>query len=45
MMETNGFLPQRADVRHVRAKLCIPAGTSSTFAKGVDPDVKAGGKR
>lgn len=38
-MDARGYCPQRANTRYARGKLRIPAGTSWTYAAGVEPDV------
>lgn len=40
-----GVCPQRVDTRYARAGLRIPAGTSWTYAAGVEPDVVSTGLR
>jgi hypothetical protein len=45
VMDATGNCPQRASTRYARGKLRIPAGTSWTFALGVEPDVSLEGAR
>lgn len=45
LINTQGFCPQRASTRHARAKLRIPAGTTWTYASGVEPDYTTEGRR
>lgn len=40
-----GFCPQRISTRYARGKLRIPAGTSWTFAAGVEPEIAQEGGR
>jgi hypothetical protein len=41
----DGLCPQRQDTRYARARLRIPAGTSWSFATGVEPDFIPTGQR
>ena len=40
-----GSCPQRAETRFARARIRIPAGTTWTFATGVEPDFAPAGSR
>jgi hypothetical protein len=40
-----GFCPQRVSTRYARGRVRIPAGTSWTFAAGIEPDVGPEGGR
>lgn len=42
---SQGFCPARISTRHMRPRLRIPEGATWTFATGVEPDYRAGGKR
>jgi hypothetical protein len=44
-VDAQGFCPQRIDTRYARAWLRIPAGTSWSFAMGVEPDVTPTGQK
>jgi hypothetical protein len=44
-INAQGTCPQRASTRYARARIRIPAGTSWTFAAGVEPDVATEGLR
>lgn len=44
-MDGTGNCPQRASTRYARGKVRIPAGTSWTYAIGVEPDVSLEGTR
>lgn len=44
-MNAQGICPQRADTRHARGRIRIPAGTDWKFATGLDPDVQQSGAR
>lgn len=44
-IDATGRCPQRQDTRYARARLRIPAGTSWSFASGVDPDFVPTGQR
>ncbi len=45
LINSQGFIPQRASTRHARAKIRIPAETEWTYAEGVEPDVVREGRR
>jgi hypothetical protein len=42
---SEGFVPQRIDNKLMRAQIRIPAGTSWTYAMGVEPEFARAGKR
>jgi hypothetical protein len=44
-VNAQGFCPQRVSTRYARGKIRIPAGTSWTYAAGVEPDVAPEGLR
>ncbi len=44
-MNARGFVPARANTRHARGRIRIPAGTGWTFAQGIDPLLVKRGKR
>lgn len=44
-VNAQGFVPQRVSTRYSRGKVRIPAGTTWTFAAGVEPDVSQEGQR
>lgn len=44
-VNAQGICPQRASTRYARARIRIPAGTSWTFAAGVEPDFAPEGLR
>lgn len=44
-VDARGFVPARVDTRYARAKLTITAGTTWTFAAGVEPDITVEGQR
>jgi hypothetical protein len=44
-INTIGVCPQRVETRYARAHMHIPAGSSWTFARGVEPDFRATGWR
>lgn len=44
-LNDQGFIPARLSTRHVRAKIRIPAGTTWTYATGVDVMAEADGER
>ncbi|HXF55632.1 MAG TPA: hypothetical protein VNK52_16080 [Hyphomicrobiaceae bacterium] len=44
-MNVRGYVPLRADTRHARARVRIPAGTQWTYATGVEPDAVQRGRR
>ena len=44
-MDATGSIPARASTRYARAKLRIPAGTTWTFALGVEPEFSLEGSR
>ena len=44
-INAQGTCPQRASTRYARARIRIPAGTSWSFAAGVEPDVATEGLR
>lgn len=44
-INAQGFCPQRVSTRHARGKLRIPAGTTWTFATGIEPDFTYEGRR
>lgn len=45
VVDSIGTVPQRVDTRYARGRLRIPAGTSWTYAAGVEPDVAQMGER
>ena len=44
-MDATGSIPARASTRYARAKLRIPAGTTWSFALGVEPEFALEGAR
>ena len=44
-MDATGNCPQRASTRYARGRIRIPAGTSWSFALGVEPDIAPEGSR
>jgi hypothetical protein len=44
-MDATGSIPARASTRYARAKLRIPAGTTWSFALGVEPEFSLEGAR
>jgi hypothetical protein len=44
-MDVRGFVPARADCRYARAKIRIPAGTTWTYVRGINPVFKKTGRR
>src|SRR5262249_41288210 len=38
-MDALGLCPQRASTRYARGRIRIPAGTTWTFARGLEPDI------
>jgi hypothetical protein len=45
VMDSRGFVPQRASTRYARGRIRIPAGTSWSFATGIEPDIGQEGAR
>lgn len=45
LVDATGVCTQRVDTRYSRGRVRIPAGTTWTFAAGVEPDIAATGKR
>jgi len=45
LMNSQGFVPQRASTRHARGRVRIPTGTEWTFISGVEPDFVREGHR
>ena len=45
LINTQGFIPQRLSTRYARGKLRIPAGTTWTYATGIEPDVVNDGQK
>lgn len=45
VVNAQGFVPQRASTRYSRGRVRIPAGTTWTFAAGVEPDISLEGQR
>jgi hypothetical protein len=45
LVNAQGRCPQRIDTKLARAKIRIPAGTTWTYAMGVEPDVAVTGRR
>jgi hypothetical protein len=44
-MDATGSIPARASTRYARARLRIPAGTTWSFALGVEPEFSLEGAR
>jgi len=44
-VNAQGYIPQRVSTRYARGHIVIPAGTSWSFAAGVEPDVSQEGMR
>ena len=44
-MDALGLCPQRASTRYARGRIRIPAGTTWTFARGLEPDIALEGGR
>ena len=44
-MDALGVCPQRASTRYARGRIRIPAGTTWSFALGLEPDIALEGGR